>query len=111
VRRLRKSPHFITAFLLVAVAVPVSLASPASAAAFPNNFAVVTDQNLADDVQGQFDMNLLGRDDTDPTYLKMFWSWDDPTFSGSNTGDACALLDTDGDGNINVSICTIVETT
>lgn len=37
----------------------------------------------------------------------MFWSWDatnDWTFTGQ-TGDACALFDTDGDGLIGLAIC------
>jgi len=29
------------------------------------------------------------------------WQWDDTGWSGNNTGDACALYDTDGDGFAN----------
>src|SRR6266581_1107438 len=36
------------------------------------------------------------------------WTWDDTGWTGSNTGDACALYDTDGDGNANFALCATV---
>ena len=49
----------------------------------------------------------MGRDESDPYYYKLFWSWDETAaWTGSgNTGDACALFDSDGDGNINFAVC------
>jgi uncharacterized repeat protein (TIGR01451 family) len=108
-RRLRKTPHLITAAALLFAVAPSYFAASANAAV-PGNFSVVEDQNGVNDVSGQFDLTQFGRDDTDATYLKMFWSWDDPTFSGANTGDACALLDTGADGMVDISICTVVHT-
>jgi hypothetical protein len=35
------------------------------------------------------------------TQLELLWQMDDVLWSGSNTGDACALFDTDGDGFAN----------
>ena len=36
------------------------------------------------------------------------WTWDDTAWTGSNTGDACALYDTDGDGKANFALCAVV---
>ena|SRR5947208_1617999 len=33
------------------------------------------------------------------------WNWDEIVLSGNNTGDACSLYDTDGDGNVNIAVC------
>src|SRR5690349_17920964 len=33
------------------------------------------------------------------------WTWDDTGWTGSNTGDACALYDTDSDGKANFALC------
>ena len=33
------------------------------------------------------------------------WTWDDTGWTGSNTGDACALYDTDGDRKANFALC------
>ena len=39
------------------------------------------------------------------------WKWDDTEWSGNNTGDACALYDTDvpNDGKANLAICVTVS--
>ena len=37
------------------------------------------------------------------------WTWDDTGWTGSNTGDACALYDTDGDGKANFALCVTVQ--
>ena len=36
------------------------------------------------------------------------WTWDDTAWTGFNTGDACALYDTDGDGKANFALCASV---
>jgi hypothetical protein len=36
------------------------------------------------------------------------WKWDDTSWSGGNTGDGCALFDTDADGNVNYSVCATI---
>ncbi len=77
-------------------------------AAIPLNFFTVVDQGGANDVQSaQVDLTQLGRDDTDSTEFKLFWSWDAVSvWTGSGqTGDACSLFDTDGDGNVNYVVC------
>ena len=99
---------------LVALALAVSVvgllltaATPASAA-IPSNFFTVVDTGGANDINsGQVDLTQFGRDDTNASVFKLFWSWDatnDWTGTGQ-TGDACALFDTNGDGNINEAVC------
>jgi hypothetical protein len=36
------------------------------------------------------------------------WTWDDIAWTGANTGDGCALYDTDDDGKANFALCTSV---
>jgi len=73
----------------------------------PANFFTVIDQQGSNDQPGQKDLTRLGRDNTDPNYYNLYWSWDETAAltSNVNTGDACALFDSDGDGNINFAIC------
>ncbi|MDH3888640.1 MAG: hypothetical protein OEU78_09080, partial [Gammaproteobacteria bacterium] len=57
---------------------------------------------------GQGDITRLCTDNANlPDSFDIYMSWDETAFSGKNTGDACALFDTDGDpgGNINYAIC------
>src|SRR5262245_14771749 len=37
------------------------------------------------------------------------WNWDDMDFSGNNSGDSCALFDTDMDGDANFALCITVK--
>src|SRR6185369_5714031 len=39
---------------------------------------------------------------------QVVWQFDDTAWSGMNTGDACVLYDTDGDGNANKAVCVTV---
>ena len=74
----------------------------------PSNFFTVVDQQGANDINTeQSDLTQFGRDDTDVTKYKMFWSWDSiNSWTGTGqTGDACALFDNDGDGKINFAAC------
>ena len=73
-------------------------------ALMPNAFFRVTDQNGANDEPVQKDLTLMGRNDSDPSFLKIFWNWDDVDFTAQR-GDACALFDTSGDGNIDLAVC------
>jgi uncharacterized repeat protein (TIGR01451 family) len=103
-RRLRKSPHFLTAAVLIAVAVPVSFAGSASAVAGSfAGFSITTD-TAAHDANTQVDLTQMGNDPTHSPY-RLFWSWSDTTWTGKNTGDACALLDANGDGKVDQSVC------
>ncbi|MEX0682833.1 MAG: hypothetical protein WD472_05200, partial [Dehalococcoidia bacterium] len=76
-------------------------------------FFVVVDQQGANDVPAQSDLTRMGRDDSDASYLKLFWSWDstDQWNGTGQTGDACSLFDTDGDGNVNFAVCGEIHNT
>jgi uncharacterized repeat protein (TIGR01451 family) len=81
----------------------------AQTATIPSNFVAVVDSGGANDQnQGQSDMTRMGRDDSDASYYQLFWSWDATDFSAEN-GTACALFDSDGDGNINFAVCAEVH--
>ncbi len=42
--------------------------------------------------------------------LFVMWQWDDMDFSGNNSGDGCALFDTNQDGNIDKALCNTIST-
>src|SRR5438477_1901072 len=72
------------------------------------------DQQGPDDEPGQKDLNqfctaVVGACVGGSNYS---WKFDDTNWTGNNTGDACALFDTDNppDGNANRAVCvTIVD--
>ena len=43
-----------------------------------------------------------------PGDLWVAWKWDVTSLSGGNTGDACALFDTDTDSKVNFAICVTI---
>jgi hypothetical protein len=106
--RVNKRTLGALAALAAGAALVVALASAATATTIPSSFFTVTDQQGANDVPGQVDLTQMGRDDTSSTsnYL-LFWSWDstDQWTGTGQTGDACALFDSDSDGNINLVVC------
>ena len=61
----------------------------------------------ANDTPEQSDLNCMSRADNDTGRLWLRWTWDDiDQWTGAGqTGDACALLDTDGDTNANAALC------
>ncbi|KKQ92426.1 MAG: hypothetical protein UU16_C0006G0028 [Candidatus Woesebacteria bacterium GW2011_GWA2_40_7] len=68
------------------------------------------DSDGANDEPGQKDLTKLFFDYTNiPTSINIGWDWDDSGFSGANTGDACALFDTDTDGYANYALCVTVD--
>ncbi len=96
---------------LVATLAMLAGAGTASAA-IPSNFFTITDQQGVNDVNAdQNDLTQMGRDDTDAAFYKLFWSWDSTSlWTGTGqTGDACALFDNDGDGNVNNAVCARIE--
>src|SRR5687768_1878355 len=86
---------------LLAVGVAVFAFSAVQAALVCTN-----DTAGANDEPGQKDLTQLCIDNAGlPTSLTISWNWDEISVSGNNTLDACALFDTDGDGNVNFSLC------
>ena len=94
----------LCAALVASVCALAVLAAPASAVAIPSSFFTVKDQHGANDHPSQGDLTQMGRDDSDGSMYKLFWSWDATHFA-SQRGDACALFDSDADGNINQVVC------
>ena len=75
------------------------------AAAIP---ITIEDDAGPDDEPGQKDLNELTVDFAPAgSDLEVTWNWDVISVSGQNTGDACALFDTDNDGNANYSLCVV----
>ncbi len=75
-------------------------------------YECVNDLQGANDEPGQKDLNQMCIDDSEETSgskLYVTWNWDDTAWSGTNTGDACSLFDTDGDGYANYSLCVVVD--
>src|SRR5438128_653815 len=81
-------------------------ASPSLAA-----FRCTSDLMGANDQPGQKDLTQFCIDPigSGPFHFVVSWNWDDIAFSGNNSGDACALFDTDEDGNANFALCITVR--
>ncbi|MDF2750414.1 MAG: putative repeat protein, partial [Gaiellaceae bacterium] len=105
----RAAGGWLAALAVALVAALALLANAGSAsAAIPSNFFAVPDQQGVNDVNAdQNDLSQMGRDDDDPAIYKLFWSWDSTSlWTGvGQTGDACALFDADGDGNVDYAAC------
>lgn len=67
----------------------------------------VLDDQGANDVPAQSDLNAFTRADNVAGKIGVKWVWDDVNaWTGSGqTGDACALFDTDGDAKANAAVC------
>jgi hypothetical protein len=108
VRRVGNRTHvLLLALTLVALlfgAFSSSLVAKAHAAPI-----VVIDENGANDVPGQKDLTSYSVDDAGlPASLAVTWNWDDISWSGSNTGDACALFDTNANALVDYALCVTV---
>src|SRR5262245_16902240 len=77
--------------------------------AIPPQFFIVNDAQGPNDQPGQKDLSRLGRwnhpvGDALHGYLDIFMSWDEIN-PQSQSFDACALLDSNGDTNADFAIC------
>jgi len=72
-------------------------------------FSFVQDEQGANDEPGQKDLtaDATAIDPANSDYYTA-WQWDDTSWSGKNTGDACSLFDTDGDGLANYAVCVTI---
>src|SRR5437867_290445 len=66
-----------------------------------------TDLQGPDDEPGQKDLNEFcrGAVTCGGTGFRITYNFDDVQWTGANTGDGCALFDTDNDGKANFAIC------
>jgi uncharacterized repeat protein (TIGR01451 family) len=103
-----------SATLLVAAAASfsplVTHANAALVSTIPSHYFTVVDSGGVNDENGgsQLELTQMGRDDTDASFYQLFWSWDATDFT-SQTGDACALFDSDGDGKVDYNVCAQVQ--
>jgi hypothetical protein len=104
----------VTVLLVVAVwgvttmaAALVDDPSPASVMAADPVFSCVNDLNTPNDVPGQKDLTRFCRENVLPNAMAytVQWNWDEIQLSGKNTGDACGLFDTNGNGFADYALC------
>src|SRR5216683_1864322 len=81
-------------------------------AAAPVRAVCINDGQGPDDQPGQKDLSGLGEPgptcSSSATTLSLLWQFDDVNWTGSNTGDACALIDLNQDGLADRAICVTV---
>lgn len=65
---------WLVAFAAAATLGAGALGVLAAAGEIPASYFIVEDEQGANDVVAQSDLSQLGRDDTDPSYYKLFWS-------------------------------------
>jgi len=110
----RSNPHAKPRWFALLVLVCIGLAFAASAVsalttADPPSFSFVSDESGPNDLPGQKDLTAHAQANSSTAgAFWVAWKWDDTSWSGNNTGDACALFDTDGDGKVNSAICVTV---
>lgn len=76
---------------------------------FPSvNVVCQNDVNGVNDITGQKDLTMMCRNTDVNTNIFTKWDWDDISWSGSNTGDACNLFDTNNDGDVNYAVCVTI---
>ena len=109
----RRTPSALVVLSAVVALLAAATAGTAPArAAIPPNYFTVTDSGGANDVNSaQVDLTQFGRDDDDTAVYKFFWSWDatDQWAGTGQTGDACALFDSDDDTLVDFAVCGQVE--
>ena len=80
--------------------------------AAPLGATCITDGQGADDQPGQKDLNEICEPgatcSSSTSTLSLRWQFDDVSWSGGNTGDACALFDINGDGLADRAVCVTV---
>ena len=100
------APHKRSRWLVLLAVVVLGtgmLATTAAAVTF--NF--VQDVDLANDEPGQKDLTADAAAQDGSTFYTA-WKWDDTSWSGNNTGDACSLFNTDSDPNANYAVCVTI---
>jgi hypothetical protein len=78
--------------------------------ATPPTFTFVQDTGGVGDAPNQRDLTAHANPVTNADGYWVAWKWDDTLFSGTNTGDACALFNTDTDQNVNAALCVTINT-
>ena len=97
--------------LLVMVPALVSQAGAALPLTSPPTFSYVNDVQGGDDEPGQKDLSAHAVATPLPNDIWVSWKWDQTGWTGLNSGDACAMFDSDADGKVNFVLCDSVEKT
>ena len=95
--------------LSFALLIALALLAANSTVSFAQTATCNTDMQGTDDEPGQKDLTEMCVSPISGGILPISWQWDDTSWSGKNTGDACSLYDTDGDGLANYSLCVTVS--
>ncbi len=86
------------------------LTQPVNAAALCTIATTTIDAQGPNDEPGQKDLSLYCLPGGDAAgELTVSWQWDEIAWSGSNTGDTCALFDTNGNNLSNYAVCVTVS--
>ncbi len=95
------------AVIVVSQVSPVMFASGTASAAS----VCVNDLQGANDEPGQKDLTKMCSDLANAVSgnITISFDWDDIAWSGNNSGDGCALFDTNNEGNANYSLCVVVK--
>ena len=110
----RSNPHAKPRWFALLVLVCIGMAFAVTAVAAlttqnPPSLSFVSDENGGDDQPGQKDLSAHAVNFNPATGdLWVAWKWDVTSLSGGNTGDACALFDTDQDNKINFAVCVTI---
>lgn len=94
--------------LLAIVVLGTGMLGVGTALAAPT-FTFTQDEQGANDEPGQKDLtaDATAVDPANSDYWTA-WKWDDLSWSGNNTGDACSLFDTDGNGKADAAVCVTI---
>src|SRR5262249_47527492 len=96
--------RFVWPFLVLALALGNLFANVQPAMA-----SCLTDDGGPDDISGQKDLSEYCLDPGSGAIGSILtWQWDDTAWTGTNTGDACALYDTNNNGRVDFALCVTV---
>jgi hypothetical protein len=106
------APHKKRRWLAVFAILAIALASFATTASAHLSDAIpassyISDTLGADDEPGQKDLTALASAYHEGSFYAA-WKWDDTSWSGKNSGDGCALFDSDGDQFTDYAVCATI---
>lgn len=112
--RFSRFSKYIAVFMVVALIAGLGFqfASPLREvlALVESDFTTVVDVDGPDDYPGQKDLNFLQYYYPAPyTKLYLNWGFDNTDWSGNNTGDGCALFDTNNNGFADYAYCSTIN--
>lgn len=101
------APHKRSRWLVLLAVVMLGTGMLATTALAVPTFNFVQDVDGPNDEPGQKDLTADSAA-LDGSDFYTAWKWDDTSWSGGNTGDACSLFNTDSDPNANYAVCVTV---